>query len=571
MGLFRKRENRADGEVQFDDALLQAMLGGGSVTKKTALQVPTVSGGVDLIANIVAGTPIKLYHESNGKTEEVRDDYRIRLLNDETGDTLNANEFWKAIVRDYYVGKGGYAYINKERGCIKSLHYVDESKISIAKNNDPIFKDFDIMVSGRSYRPYDFLKVLRNSKDGATGTPITEESSKLIEVAYQSLCFECHAVKKGGAKKGFLRSEAKLAKEELDALREAYSKLYGNNSENMMVLNKGVEFQELSDTAAEMQMNENKRTNAEEFAKIFHISTGVMSGNATESDTASLAKLAAIPLMTTIQCALNKDFLLEKEKGEYYWAFDTKELLKGDMKERFEAYKTALDANFMQIDEVRYAEDMEPLGMTWVKLGLQDVLYDPKTKQIYTPNTDAWAKMNGNQFQQIEDNGTSESRAWDPRQPRDKKGRFSEKSIDKSGGSGIMKSSEIPTWDSKKAKEPFDYWELSDDKTGFPRHLKPKGFSHAETLTNHFSRHGAGVGANNESEYQKKAIEFFNSNRGKHGDAHVRKNGDACRYDYDSKTFMAVTKNGVIKSFSNLLDDKTPENADAYWRRQKNE
>lgn len=66
--------------------------------------------------------------------------------------------------------------------------------------------------------------------------------------------------------------------------------------------------------------------------------------------------------MTAIQCALNRDFLLEREKGAYYWAFDTKELLKGDMKERFDAYKTALDANFMQIDEVRYAEDLEPLG-----------------------------------------------------------------------------------------------------------------------------------------------------------------------------------------------------------------
>lgn len=393
MGLFRKRENRAEGEVQFEDALLKALLGGVSVDKETALQVPTVSGGVDLIANIVAGTPIKLFRENDGKTEEVRDDYRIRLLNDETGDTLNANEFWKAIVRDYYVGKGGYAYINKERGRVKSLHYVDESRVSIAKNNDPIFKDFDIMVGGRAYKPYDFLKVLRNSKDGATGTPITEESSKLIEVAYQALCFECHTLKKGGAKKGFLRSESRLGKEELDALREAYSRLYGSNSENMMVLNKGLDFQQLSDTAAEMQMNENKRTNAEEFAKIFHVSTGVMSGNATEADTASLAKLAAIPLMTTIQCALNKDLLLEKEKGTYYWAFDTKELLKGDMKERFEAYKTALGANFMQIDEVRYAEDMEPLGMTWVKLGLQDVLYDPKTKQIYTPNTNKTSVM----------------------------------------------------------------------------------------------------------------------------------------------------------------------------------
>ena len=97
--------------------------------------------------------------------------------------------------------------------------------------------------------------------------------------------------------------------------------------------------------------------------------------------------------MTAIQCALNKDFLLEKEKGSLYFAFDTKELLKGDMKSRFDAYKTALDANFMQIDEVRFAEDMEPLGLNWIRIGLDDVLYDPKTGSIYTPNTDRTSTM----------------------------------------------------------------------------------------------------------------------------------------------------------------------------------
>ena len=103
-----------------------------------------------------------------------------------------------------------------------------------------------------------------------------------------------------------------------------------------------------------------------------------------------LAKMAAIPLMTVIQCALNRDMLRESEKhAEHplYWAFDTKELLKGDMKTRFDAYKVALESNFMQIDEVRYQEDLAPLGLSWIRLGLQDVLYDPKTKRIYTPNT----------------------------------------------------------------------------------------------------------------------------------------------------------------------------------------
>lgn len=408
MGVFNRKkvEHRAQaGVVQLEDTLLKALLGGGSVTKEMALQVPTVSGGVDLIANIVASTPIKLYRDEGGKTTEVKDDPRIKLLNDETGDTLNANEFWRAIVRDYYTGKGGYAYIRKEKGQFQSLHYVDEAQIAIQKNTDPIVKDFDILVQGQRYRPFDFLKILRNTKDGAEGAPITAESSKLIEVAYQSLCFELYLVKKGGNKKGFLKAEKALDDNGMAKLRDAFSRLYSNSSDNVVILNKGLEFQESSNTSVEMQLNENKVTNAGEFAKIFHIPTDVIGGKASESDAASLAKLAAIPLMTTIQCALNKDFLLEKEKGVFYWAFDTKELLKGSMKERFEAYQVALDANFMGVDEVRYQEDMAPLGLTWIKLGLDTVLYDPKTKLIYTPNTNQTSKMEPQALNQSEKGG----------------------------------------------------------------------------------------------------------------------------------------------------------------------
>lgn len=393
MGFFSRRKEKRAAEVQIDDALLRAMLGGEPISKEKALQVPTVSGGIDLIAGVIAGTPIKLYKDTDGKAEEVKDDPRLKLLNDETGDTLNANEFWRAMIRDYYTGKGGYSYIRRERGKIKSLHYVDEARISIIKNNDAIFKDFDILVDGQRYWPYEFFKVLRNTRDGAEGVPITQESSKLIEVAYRTLIFEGNLIKKGGNKKGFLQAEKKLGAAELAELREGFNRLYSLDTENAIVLNNGLKFQESSNTSVEMQLNENKQTNAREFAKIFHVSPAVMEGQASAEDTASLAKLAAIPLMVTIQCALNRDLLLEREKGKLYWAFDTKELLRGDMGSRFAAYKTALDANFMQIDEVRYAEDLEPLGLNWIKLGLQDVLYDPKTRRIYTPNTNQTGTM----------------------------------------------------------------------------------------------------------------------------------------------------------------------------------
>lgn len=442
MGIFGRlfgTENRAEGMVEFENALLEAMTGAGRVTKEMALQVPTISGAIDLIANIIASTPIKLYRERDGRAEEVKGDARITLLNDEPGDTLNANEFWRAMVRDYYTGKGGYAYINRSRGKIRSLHYVKEEDISIARNADPIFKDYDILAGGGVYKPWDFFKILRNTRDGAEGVPITSENSRLIAASFLSIQLEQSMAERGGNKKGFFKAEKSLDDAGMEKLRAAYRNLYSNGSSNAMVLNRGIDFTEASDTAAEMQLNENKKTNAEEFSRIFHISPEVIGGSA--RDISGLAKLAATPLMEVIQCALNRDLLLEREKEELYFAFDTKELLRGEMKDRFEAYKTALDANFMQIDEVRFAEDLEPLGLNWIKLGLQDVLYDPKTQTIYTPNTNQTSSMRENSLRGRNSEGNIEPRA---NPYHDERGRFTSGEAGASGGVGKTKYAPSP-------------------------------------------------------------------------------------------------------------------------------
>lgn len=69
------------------------------------------------------------------------------------------------------------------------------------------------------------------------------------------------------------------------------------------------------------------------------------------------------------------------------------ELTKGDIDKRYNAYKTATDSGWLQVDEVRERENMEPLGMNMIKLGLQDVLYDPKTQMLYVPNTNQMHKL----------------------------------------------------------------------------------------------------------------------------------------------------------------------------------
>lgn len=384
-----KKEERADpGMLEFDEVLLQALLGRTTITKEVALNIPSVKSCINFIADTVSMLPIKLYEQKDGKTNEVTDDIRIRILNDDTGDTLDSVQFWRALIADYFLGKGGYAYINKSRNQYKSLHYVDESQISIAKNIDPIFKDYDILVQGKFYKPYDFIKLLRNTKDGAQGVSIVTENSLILSVAYNTLRFEETLVKKGGNKKGFVKSPNKLTDEAMQQLKDAWKKLYSNNSDNVVILNNGLEFQEASNTSVEMQLNENKESNSVEICKIFNIPFNIIKGTASRQEYTNGFKLGVMPVLRVIECALNRDYLLEKEKKSFYYAFDTKELLKGDIKERYEAYKTAVEANFLQIDEVRFMEDLPAMGLDWIKLGLDSVLYNPKTGEVYTPNTD---------------------------------------------------------------------------------------------------------------------------------------------------------------------------------------
>ncbi|WP_374965998.1 phage portal protein [Lysinibacillus sp. RS5] len=381
-------------ESGMDELLLQAGLASAVLTKEEALSIPSVGTCVDLISGLIATLPIKLYRENSGKIEEMEEDRRVILLNDETQDTLDGFQFKKALVTDYLLEGAGYAYINRRRNDIESLHYVENRNVSVLVGVDPIFKSYDISVNGVNYREFEFIKIARNSKDGVTGNGIIKDHNKILSVAYNTLVFEDSLVKTGGNKKGFLKSLGRLSKDAISELKTAWNNLYKNNTENIVVLNNGLDFKEASSTSVEMQLNENKKTNSSEINKLFKVPDSILDGSASEAVHGNFIKNCILPIIRAIETALNKDLLLPSEKEQsFYFAFDMKELIKGDIEKRFKAYEIAVKNGWMQVDEVRYSEDLPPLGLDFIKLGLQDVLYDPKTKQIYTPNTNKTADI----------------------------------------------------------------------------------------------------------------------------------------------------------------------------------
>ena len=375
---FRKRDTTTELEPQVNDVLLRALLDGETITREKALTLPAVSGAVDFICNSVACMPVKLYRYKQGQVTEKEDDPRTRFLNGDTGDTLDAFQMKKAMVEDYLLGKGGYAYVQRSMNDVTGIFYVAEKYVTVMQNSDPIHKQYELLVNGESYKPYEFIKLLRNTKDGASGIGLTVEVSKALETAYQTLLYQLSLVKSGGNKKGFLKSQRKLGQEEIDVLKAAWRKMYANNEENVVVLNNGLEFQEASNSSVEMQLNESKKTLQDEINNLFHI----------HEDFDLTFKEAIYPIVKAFETALNRDLLLEKEKKNCFFAFDTKEIVKASLKERYDAYKTAKDTGFMTLNEIRKAENMNYIdGMDVINVGLSAVLYDTNTKTYFTPNT----------------------------------------------------------------------------------------------------------------------------------------------------------------------------------------
>ena len=389
-GKFRTRDEPTATEPIVDDVLLRALLNNETITREKALTLPAVSGAVDFICNAVACMPVKLYKYKQGKITEVENDNRTKLLNGDTGDTLDAFQLKKAMVEDYLLGKGGYAYIQKQRNDVTGIYYVEEKYITVMKTPDPIHKEYEIYVEGNRYEPYEFIKLLRNTKDGASGVGLTVEVSKALETAYQTLLYQLSLVKSGGNKKGFLKSQRKLGQEEIDILKKAWRNMYANNEENVVVLNNGLEFQEASNSSVEMQLNESKQTLKDEINNLFHI-----------HDEFDLTfKKAIYPIVKAFETALNRDLLLEKEKKNYFFEFDTKEIVKASLQERYNAYKTAKETGFMTLNEIRQAENMNSIdGMDVINVGLSAVLYDTDTGKYFTPNTGQQADIGGPQIE----------------------------------------------------------------------------------------------------------------------------------------------------------------------------
>ena len=391
-------EQRAEQWLEADGALELFFKQLGSLsrnfTQEEAMGIPALAGCLEFICGIAASVPIRLYRVGEGEEKEITDDPRLSILNEDTGDLLTGPEWKKAFFMDYLLRGRAWAYQNMKLNRLESLHYVDDRAISVCTNEDPVFKKAVVNIHGRTYWPWQFIHMARNTKDGVRGVGILGQARPQLSMALNYIDFENALVKGGGSKRGFLQSERKLEPDHLKELKSNFEKMYGGSNDAVVVLNKGVTFTPAQATSVEMQLAENKARNREEICSLVCLPVSIITGNAKVEEFSRAIQVAILPLLDSFDKALNRAALLESEKGVLRWACDTRDLESTDLIKRYNAYTQACKAGWLSKNEIRHKEKYKPIeGLDVVSMNLADVLFDIKTGKFFVPNTGQAVKM----------------------------------------------------------------------------------------------------------------------------------------------------------------------------------
>lgn len=391
---FFKKEKRSTENDVIADVLngLSPLVNGKTITKQQAMSIPVVTKSVNWIASAISGLPIKMYKRTDKGYVEVYDDYRLPLLNNYSGNCMTANDLKKQLITDLLLDGNGYAYISKLGNKIEKLSYIPTNKLTYTESVDNINKIVNIWVDGKQVQDYNVFRLVNNTKNGVSGIGFVSDCQDLLSTILGSLQYENSSIS-SGVRRGFLKSKAKLDKDKMDELKQAWKRLTNPNQSDVLVLNAGIEFEDASSTATESQLSQNKTINMHQILAYFGLPTNFFEGANSDSYLTAV-RIAVLPIVKQLVTALNNYLLLESEKEDLKFDIDTSELLRINANERFTAYQTGLSSGILTIDEVRRMENLPVLDMQYLKLGLGDVLYNIKDGSIFVPNTGAIVDSN---------------------------------------------------------------------------------------------------------------------------------------------------------------------------------
>ena len=382
---FFSSEKRSDDNAlnPLDDDLYKNMWNtassGKEVTKETAERVAAIHACVTAISETTAMLPGVLFREVGDKTKErATDHYLYPILHDQPNEYMDSMLFYDVMMRNLLYHGNMYAFKGYTKGNqLEELIplYADYVEVKIEGTGIKAKKKylFNDKVSGKqlALKQEDVFHIMINSDDGFTGRSPIRVAIDDVALAQGLAEFGTSSFENMARPDGIIKVDGVLEDDEArERLRKSWEHLHKGprKAGKIAVFEQGSAYEPISMKHEEAQLVELLRFSKEQIATIFRCPPHIIQDltratfSNVEEQSINFVRYTCQPYFVRWEKAIKSQIIKQFAMDEgLYFKFMANSLLRGSFKERNEGYASAVQNGWMNRDEVRYLEDLNPI------------------------------------------------------------------------------------------------------------------------------------------------------------------------------------------------------------------
>lgn len=365
----------------------EGTLSGEAVSPETAMRLSAVWACVRVRSEDVGKLPCILYRrlEAGGK-ERATDHPLYSLIRDRPNPMMTAME-WRQMMQAHKDLRGN-AYALKEfdtRGRVVALwpippHYVRVRKYLSESFGHELFYELNVPDYPQIVVPSEGLVHLRGlSLDGYCGLSPIAYHRETIGMAIAAEKYGAAFFGNSARPDGILTVPTVLTPAAGKVLREEWEQKFrgAKNAKRLAIFDGGMKWEPVGMDNTDAQYLESRKFQNSEIWRMYRIPPHKVG----DLEKATFSNIESQALEYVTDCLMSelvnweqtlaRDLFTDAEQSEYQFEFLTDALLRGDLKSRYDAYAVARNWGWLNVDEIRERENMNPLPGGKGKIYLQ--------------------------------------------------------------------------------------------------------------------------------------------------------------------------------------------------------
>jgi HK97 family phage portal protein len=330
-----------------------------------ALQISSVWGAVELLADNVASLPLFVYTQLNGNRVLARDTQLWSLLHDRPNSRHTPMEFWQFMVMNFILRGNAYARLERNaKGEVIAMWPLasDQMLVTILDSGDLVYEYY---LDGKSiiYSPQSILH-LRDKGNGIIGMSRLDYMKSSLGLAINAQNSISKLYLNDNKRPMAVTYDKFFTPEQRTAFRKQFRELVEAGDDYLILLEGGMKGEPLGLSPADVQLLETRKFSVEDIARWFGIPSILINDLANRVPYGNNSDLVEFfykfklrPMLVSFEQALRLRVLTGEQRVNMSVEFSIEGLLRASLKDRVELYSKQVQNGLKTRNEVRQLEN----------------------------------------------------------------------------------------------------------------------------------------------------------------------------------------------------------------------